>query len=120
MVGSRNQIVRVGAGVVPGGWVPCVAAVGAFWSCSKHFPHRSRFTSFRASAVGYVVTSLRDSQEHKIRSLLSSEVDRLCLSTFDPQTSSSMIAQLSCNGLPRIFSMNSCEKGVYGWFVFER
>jgi hypothetical protein len=29
-------------------------------------PHRFPFTSFRASAVGYVVTSLRDFQEDKI------------------------------------------------------
>ncbi len=31
---------------------------------AESFPHRSPFTSFRASAVGYVVTSLRDSQQH--------------------------------------------------------
>jgi hypothetical protein len=120
LVGSRNQIVGVGVGIVSGGWVPSVAPLGAFWSCSKRFPHRSPFTSFRASAVGYVVTSLRDSEQRKNSPLPSSEANRLPFRTIDPYVSSRRIACI-CSGVPLRFSGLNCEeKGVYGWVVFER
>jgi hypothetical protein len=43
-----------------------VSPVPGFTDPRRVFPHRFPFTTFRASAVGYVVTSLRECRRHRI------------------------------------------------------
>ena len=42
-----------------------VSPLAGFYYRLEPFSHRSPFTAFRASAVGYVVTSLRDFKQNK-------------------------------------------------------